>query len=354
VGLTINRRGASGTSLLDRDTTGDWMIKQQDHDARNELRPQEKKQAPARQIAESDSTGELVYGTDSRPPIAMLLIAGLQHVTLLVMSLISTVIILRLSGLDEVQMRSHLALILIGLAIVNVIVSVRIGPIGAGLLLPVGGSLAFLLPASFAVREGGLALVSGMTIFSGVLMACLAPFLPRLRPFFPTEIAGLVILIIGLDISLIGQTAIMDHSMIDPAFSVQAYVISFAIIAAMVFLSVWVGGAVTNYAVIIGILVGIGCLFLSEALGYAPVAYEVDAPILAVPYLSTLSFAFRFDLVLVYSITTLAVALLLIGNITNAQMISDPKWVRPNMRSIVGGTLGGGLGTGVPPSGGPV
>jgi NCS2 family nucleobase:cation symporter-2 len=64
------------------------------------------------------------------------------------------------------------------------------GPVGSGYLAPSVMTAVYVGPSLEAVRIGGLALMSGMTIFGGMVESLLAPFLNRLRGLLPPELAG--------------------------------------------------------------------------------------------------------------------------------------------------------------------
>jgi xanthine permease XanP len=53
-------------------------------------------------------------------------------------------------------------------------------------------------PSLEAVRIGGLALMSGMTLFGGVLETAVSKSLNRLRSILPPELAGVVIFLVGI------------------------------------------------------------------------------------------------------------------------------------------------------------
>lgn len=284
-----------------------------------------------------------VWGAHDRPPTTTLVVNAIQHTSLIALSLIVSTVVLREAGLEGDALRRQIGLIAISLALVNVLVSRRWGMLGAGLLLPVQTSAVFLVPALVAAREGGLALIVGMTVFSGILLMLLAPLLPRLRHFFPAEIAGLVIMIIGLDLSLIGQTYMMVpfEGVMSPGTSM---VIGIATIATVVILSVWVGGRSANYTILLGLMIGcLGTVILSKA-GLVTLTIPAFPQVLAIPASPVYGTQFSAGLVAIYTISTLAVAMSLMGNITIAQQISTPNWVRPNMHSIRGGILASGLG----------
>ena len=82
--------------------------------------------------------------------------------------------------------------------------SLPVGPVGARLFCPMIYRAIFLGPSLAAVKAGGMSLVFGMTIFAGVVECALARIMPFLRPIFPPEVAGLIILLIGLTNGTIG------------------------------------------------------------------------------------------------------------------------------------------------------
>jgi xanthine permease XanP len=59
-------------------------------------------------------------------------------------------------------------------------------------------------PSLEAVRIGGLALMSGMTLFGGVLETAVSKSLNRLRSILPPELAGVVIFLVGISNGVVG------------------------------------------------------------------------------------------------------------------------------------------------------
>jgi xanthine/uracil permease len=56
----------------------------------------------------------------------------------------------------------------------------------------------YISPSLEAMRLGGLALMSGMTMFGGALEALLSRSMRRLRSLLPPELAGVVILLVAI------------------------------------------------------------------------------------------------------------------------------------------------------------
>ena len=152
----------------------------------------------------------LTYGADELPPVRDLILGGLQQAALIVVSLIVPLLIGHEANLAHDELQRYLTVSLVAVAIANLFMPFRFGPVGCGYLVPVYCAAIWITPALTAVKAGGLPLVAGMTVSAGVVMIAAAWALPRLRPYFPAELSGLVILIIGLDVSLAGLQRILQ------------------------------------------------------------------------------------------------------------------------------------------------
>ncbi len=269
----------------------------------------------------------------------VLLLLGLQHTFLITVSLLISVTILRACGVPENDLPRLLGWTLISLAVVNVMMVVRVGPIGTGVFLPMQPTAVLLAPALQAAAIGQLGLVAGMTCLAGVVLIGLAPLLRRLRPFFPTEIAGLVIVVIGIDLANRGVTQILGESH-GAALSLDARgVVGGLTLATMIVFSVWLGSRLRNAALLAGLCVGgISALMFGAAITTG------DAAAFAMPAMPDARPSFDPGLAIVYVISALALIMATMGNVATAQQISDPAWVRPRMRSIQGGVMATGIG----------
>jgi len=285
----------------------------------------------------------LTYGADELPPLRDLILGGLQQAALIVVSLIVPLLIGHEANLSHDDLQRYLTVSLVAVAIANLFMPFRLGPVGCGYLVPVYCAAMWITPALTAVKAGGLPLVAGMTVSAGVVMIAAAWALPRLRPYFPAELSGLVILIIGLDVSLAGLQRILQpiSTGVSPG---PVLATAGATLGLAIALRVWGVGGLSSYAVVISIvagsLIGIGSgLTAPETL-----AAIGRAPILALPNLAPFGLAFDASIALPFVVTALASAIGAIGDATNAQKINNEAWIRPDMLSIRGATIGVGLG----------
>ena len=141
---------------------------------------------------------EILYGVDDVPPLGVTLLSGLQHVAIISTFLVYPLLLAREAGLAPERVFDVLSASMVILAVSAVLQVLPRGPIGSRFLCPPSFNAAYLTPSLIAVKLGGLPLVLGMTLFGGVIEAALSRVLIRLRPYFPSEISGFVVTMIGV------------------------------------------------------------------------------------------------------------------------------------------------------------
>src|SRR5690625_7839744 len=95
-----------------------------------------------------------------------------------------------------------------------------------------------------------------MTIFAGVCEVFFSFALRRLRPFFPLEVSGLAVVMIGLILGLLGFRLILG--MTGTTFSLEesdggTAALGFLTPAVIVVLNVWCQGPVRAFSVLLGL-----------------------------------------------------------------------------------------------------
>lgn len=144
---------------------------------------------------------KLIYGLDDCPPPQAAFFAALQQVLAMFVGTITPPLIIA-SALDyDIEMKGFLvsmALLTCGL---GTLVQVhRIGFLGAGMLSITGTSFGFVPLLIEAGREGGPALMYGLSFAAAPIQFLIAPFLVQLRGFLTPVVTGTVILVIGLSL----------------------------------------------------------------------------------------------------------------------------------------------------------
>lgn len=284
----------------------------------------------------------LLYSVDETPPHTILVISALQHVAVNSVTLIFPVIIAHEAGLPLKQTVEFVSLSMFALGISTILLCARWKFVGCGYLCPAGFSQIYIGPSLFAVHLGGLALVFGMTAVAGLIQIGIAPLLHKLRALLPTEIAGLVIAIVGLSLAVFGvrfMLGITAHSEVRPIYLVIA---GFTLVT-MIILNIWTKGYSKLFCVLIGIIVGYVASAFVGIVDFSTIVPEGGLSILQLPRIA--SFGLRFDVALLapFVVAAIATTLRTMGDVSNAQRLNDTGWVRPNFTSLTGGVAANGL-----------
>ena len=286
----------------------------------------------------------IVYGSDDRPPLAVTVLTGVQHAGINAIFLLFPLLVSREGGLSAPQIGDVLSLAMLVMGAATVVQAYPIGPVGARLFCPAIYSAIYLGPSLAAVKAGGMSLVFGMTIFAGVAECALARILPSLRSIFPPEVAGLIILLIGLTNGTIGVRNLLGIGAAGSLPSVDLS-IGLASLAVMIALNVWTKGFSRVFCGLIGIALGyVGAVLLGRVGGTDSRALA-EAPLANLPGFGHLGWSFDAAFAITFAVAAVSATTKAMGAVTSYQKLNDAAWARPNMRSVSGGVLADGLAT---------
>lgn len=287
---------------------------------------------------------EVVYGVAEAPPAGVTVLSALQHVALMSINLIYPVLIGREAGGSSQDVANLVALALLVMGAGSVLQALPRGPIGSGFLCPPVPTAIYLVPSMLAARRGGLPLVLGMTMFAGLLEMGLSRVLRHLRPLLPPEIAGLVVMLIGLTTATVGVRALVGEGL--PVGSGLSHGVAAALtLATMIAFSVWTRGALRLFCVLIGMAAGYAVTMALGGFHAAAMDSLARTPLLALPRFGHGGWDFDPTLAVAFTATAVAASLKVVGNVTTCQRINDADWVRADMPSISRGVLADGLTT---------
>jgi len=288
--------------------------------------------------------GDIHFGANDRPPTGVLIFAALQHIGLMANSLTYPVILAREAGLSQGATVDLVSAAMLALGMGTILHCLKWRYIGTGLLCPAGFTSIYLPPALFAVQRGGMGLLFGMTMVAGLVQVAIAPLLRRMRALLPSEIAGLVIAIIGLSVASLGVRSGLGITE-DHGVRLDYLVIASVVLSVMIGLNIWTHGYLKSFCLLIGSSVGtVMCL----AWGLIDLSSKVPSGaqfVLRVPSLHHPMWEFDVVLIAPFAVAAIAATLHLMGNVSTAQKIEDRDWVRPDLRSLSGGLAGNGLAT---------
>ncbi|WP_283814541.1 uracil-xanthine permease family protein [Bradyrhizobium australiense] len=285
----------------------------------------------------------LIYAVDDHPPWVILVVSALQHIGLMAITLIFPIIIAREANLSGTQFLDLVSLSMLGLGVANVCFCIRSKFFGSGYLCGAAYTAIFLGPSLFALQQGGLALVFGMTIIGGLVQIAIAPLLHRLRALLPSEIAGLVIAVVGLTLAGLGVRYGLGINAQQQKINPDYVIVAGASLVTMTVLNIWSKGYGRMFCVLIGMLVGYA---VSAGLGIfdlARIVPEGGLGVLRLPRIQHVGWSVDPVLIAPFVVASLAATLRAMGDVSNAQRINDADWVRPNFGSLAGGVSANGV-----------
>ena len=283
----------------------------------------------------------IAYGLEEVPPPPVTAGNAVQHVALISINFVYPLLIFRLANLSIEAIASLLAIGLIVLGVATLLQATRL--IGTGFLCPATFTAAYLSPSLLAVKTGGLPLLFGMTLFAGLVEAAFSRLLNRLRPFFPTEISGLVILLIGISAGIAGLRLLLGAN-VEPVGSTEWWVTGVTL-GSMIAFNVWGSGIVRMLCALEGLVIGYAASAAVGLLERQQFASVESVPWVALPVFQHHHWTFDIALVIPFTVACLAVAMKAVGTITVCQRMVDANWVRPDMRSVTRGVFTDGIST---------
>ena len=205
----------------------------------------------------SERPGGVRYEPDERPPPLLAGGLGVQLAVLCIAGVALTpAIVVRAAGGEE----SYLSWAVFGAVLVSgitsVIQAVRVGRIGAGYVLVMGTSGAFIAICVAAIAQGGPAMLATLVVISSLFQFLLAWRLSLLRRILTPTVAGTVIMLIPVTVMPIVFSMLSQVPADTPALGapLSALVTALAISG----ISLKATGVLRLWAPVIGIVAGCG------------------------------------------------------------------------------------------------
>ena len=182
-----------------------------------------------------------------------------------------------------------------------------------------------------------------MTLFGGLVESALSRVIRPLRPFFPPEVAGFVVIVVGVAVGTLRARSLLGIGAAERATGADLAVGGLSL-ATMIAFNVWGSGMARVCCALIGMAVGYAATAAGGLLRAADVKTLADAPFLHLPSLVHPLWAFDTALALPF-VAALAATLRAMGDVTTCQRINDADWTRPRLTSLSGGVLASGIAT---------
>lgn len=144
---------------------------------------------------------EIRYEPDEKPPLTITIGAGVQAAMLIVAPVALTVVIVaRIAGQPEGYIAWGVFAALLVSGFTTILQAVRVGRIGAGHILMMGTSGAFIAVCVSALESGGPAMMASLIVVSSLFQFAMAWRLSLLRRIFTPIVSGTVIMLIPVTV----------------------------------------------------------------------------------------------------------------------------------------------------------
>lgn len=285
----------------------------------------------------------LLYSSSQTPPKGPLFFSSLQHMLLIVsLGMALPISVGRTVGLDLALSTSLLSAALFSMGITGILQTLPTKYVGSGFQsLSVSDSTA-LAACIMAAQIGGIPLVLGMTVFSGILKGILGSFTFRMRKMFPPEVTGTMIFILGINTLPTGLKYFLGTSLpeYDPRHLLVAVLTLLFMLSCTLFIKI-----LKPYTALAGVVFG----FVSSAVTgiFDPSSFLQlgDQPAIALPIYKELAFSFNINMAIPFIIVTIAAIVDNIGDYSSTQSADNPNFEKPNWKSIEGGIRASAIGT---------
>lgn len=285
----------------------------------------------------------LIYSVDEKPPLSTLLLLGLQHVSVLSVGWIFVVVIVTGIGGTSEQAKSVIQISMIVSGIATILQARTKSPVGSGYLCPMSCGPAYIAASISAGKVGGLPLVFGSVIVSGVFEALLSRVMQRLRALFPPEVTGLVVSMVGIELIVLAAPRFLGFTGPGSSRHLLPIAVALLTLAVMIGPTVWSEGMLQLYPVLLGLVVGYLSAYAVGLLTWPQLNVVLAAPLINLPTRAQSGWAFSLAMLPAFLIASLASTLKTVGDLTLCQKINDAEWKRTDMKSVSGGVLAGSI-----------
>jgi len=286
---------------------------------------------------------DLLYGVDEKPPLRVVIILALQHIFFLTSGLITVSIVMTGIGCSPELTGQIISMSMIAGGLATILQALNKGPVGSGYLCTEGTDPSFVSLSILCGATGGLPVIFGMTIVSGIIECMLARIMHRLRTLFPPEVTGTVLTMVGFNIIPIMILDFFGVKNQNDPLQTANVAVAVITLGTMVATNVWSKGKLRLYSVIIGIVAGYAASVFLGVFTSEDMKRLAEAPIFSFPDISYIRYSFDIRLLVPVIVVTLASTLKSVATLTMCQKINDTEWTRPDLANIGRGTLADGI-----------
>ena len=285
------------------------------------------------------------YEPHENPPPLIAAGAGIQAAMIIVAPVVLTVVIVaRIAEQPESYLSWAVFAALLISGITTVLQAVRVGRVGAGHVLIMGTSGAFIAVCVTALVQGGPATMASLIIVSSLFQFALAARLSLLRRIFTPVVTGTVIMLIAVTVMPIVFDTMVDVP--EGASGVAAPAAAVATLVTVAGLVLRGPSAWRLWSPLIGIVVGCS---VAAAFGLYDVQFVLDAPWFGAPVGSWPGFDLTpgvefWALLPAFVVVTLVGAIETVGDGVAIQRVSQRRPRATDFRVVQGALNADGVG----------
>jgi NCS2 family nucleobase:cation symporter-2 len=278
---------------------------------------------------------DLIYKADQKPPFFTSIMLSLQHCLGMASTLVLPLVIFSVIGVTAGQEAALISGSMFAVGFGTLLMCLKTRFVGTGFLCPVLCEPAFLVVSLSAIKLGGADVLFGMIFIAAIFQVVFAFFYPLIRFLFPTEVSGIVVLMVGLSLvkpDLIYSTGSTSLNAIHLASG--ELITAGVTLTVMIFVLIW-GKATSRYSVLLGVILGFATATWQGVLLPSDFQKVLNAPYFSWDMGFTLPhMKFDFSLALSFAIASIAMLLKGIGGVISCQKINADTWERPEQTNI--------------------
>lgn len=290
---------------------------------------------------------QLIYAVDDKPPHLLSALLGFQVVALILAGIVITpMVALEAAGVDPSAGDWVVFAALFVSGLMTIVQAAPIGPIGAGYVLFMGTSGAFIAVSIGALKAGGLPLLGTLIAASSLIQFVFAKHLGLFRKIINPTVGGTVVTLIAVSVMPIAYD-LLNAVPTDYAGAAEAPMWTAVITLAIILgLSIFGNSRLRLWGPVIGVITG---SVIAWWFGLADLSRVSDAPLVGLPATGwpglNLDFDMTFWVMLPgFMIVTIIGALETYGDGIAIQDVSHRTPPTTNFKSVQGAVNADGFG----------
>lgn len=287
----------------------------------------------------------LQFANQEKPPLLSVAVLASQHAAVVLINLVYLVIITKAMSLSAENEFAFLSTTILVCGIATILQA----RYGSGMLIVFHSNPIFIPMTIAAGVSEGAAGIAVFLITTGIIQFALGSRVGKLRMFFPPEVCGVVVLMLGVSIlpnalrGVLSSPSGMAMSQLDVAGLIVA-ACTVAIAAAG---SIWLKGMARFFSLFFGCIAGI---MVASIVGIGHFNDPMPGPEVAAISLPNIHVpALRWDLGLIYLAIIAALVNIVdeLGVLIGSERLDDADWQRPDFGRLAKGLQSSGLFTAI-------